>query len=366
MAFFDPRKEIIVRVEASFYQGLSAGLFQKTTKGIQPVHDISRSLTDTEKRYSQTEKDALAVKWAKNRFRIYLLGAPKFKIISSHKPLIPMFNKTSTKLPPRIEKWVMDMQDVDYELIYEPGKDAADPMDYLSRHPLPETETDDTEAVVKLIVENEYGIVLDRIRKATSEDILLQDVLSRMRLNDWEKHKKRPDLKPFFLIRHDLYTAHDLLYRSQQIVIPEKLQPAVIKATHNMGHFGRTKTKQMLRAKYWFPLLNGMVEDAIKRCYECQITTKEHKQEPVISSEIPETEWHMVSVDFGGPYPDGHYNLVVIDKRSRFPVVEHTTSTSAKVVIERLNRMFASYGIPERIESDNGPPFNSMEFANFA
>ena len=45
-------------------------------------------------------------------------------------------------------------------------------------------------------------------------------------------------------------------------------------------------------------------------------------------SKIPETAWHMLSVDFGRPYPDGHYNLVVIDKRTRFPVVEQTTSTS--------------------------------------
>ena len=52
------------------------------------------------------------------------------------------------------------MQDVDYELIYEPGKDAADPMDYLLRHPLPESETDDTEMTIKMIVNNEHGVVL--------------------------------------------------------------------------------------------------------------------------------------------------------------------------------------------------------------
>ena len=84
MAFFNPRKPIIVRTEASFHEGLSAGLFQNTSKGLQPVHYISRSMTQAEIRYSQTEKDALAVKWAKTRFSKYLLGAPKFKIITSH------------------------------------------------------------------------------------------------------------------------------------------------------------------------------------------------------------------------------------------------------------------------------------------
>jgi hypothetical protein len=52
--------------------------------------------------------------------------AKKFKIITAEKPLILMFNKANIKLPPRIETWVMDMQDVDLEIIYEPGKDEAD------------------------------------------------------------------------------------------------------------------------------------------------------------------------------------------------------------------------------------------------
>ena len=60
---------------------------------------------------------------------MYLLGAPRFKIINAHKPVLPMFNKPTAKLPPHIEIWVMDMQDVDFGLVYEPGKDDADPMD---------------------------------------------------------------------------------------------------------------------------------------------------------------------------------------------------------------------------------------------
>ena len=61
-------------------------------------------MTETEKRYSQTEKDALAIKWAKERLKSYLLGAPKFRIVTSHKPLLPLFNKARAKTPPRIEK----------------------------------------------------------------------------------------------------------------------------------------------------------------------------------------------------------------------------------------------------------------------
>ena len=73
-------------------------------------------MTDTEKQDSQMEKDALSELWAKNRFSIYLLGALKFKIITAHEPLLPLFNKAVMRLPPRIEKWVMGMQDVQANL----------------------------------------------------------------------------------------------------------------------------------------------------------------------------------------------------------------------------------------------------------
>ena len=140
MAFFDPSKRIILRTEASFNEGLSSALLQKTDRGIQPVHLISRTMTETEKRYSQTEKDALAIKLAKQRSRIYLLGTPRFRIMTVHKPLpIPLFNKVKAKVNPRIEKWILEKLDVDYELMNEPGKDEADLSDFFSRHPLPET-----------------------------------------------------------------------------------------------------------------------------------------------------------------------------------------------------------------------------------
>ena len=148
IAFFDPSKPIILRTEASFNKGLSAAWLQKTDRHIQPVHFISGTMSETEKRYSQTEKDALAIKWAKERLRIYLLGAPRFRIMTTHKPLKPLFNKVKAKVPPRIEKWIMEMQNVDYEFVYEPGKDEMDPLDFLSRHPLPETSDDKTKKII--------------------------------------------------------------------------------------------------------------------------------------------------------------------------------------------------------------------------
>ena len=49
-----------------------------------------------------------------------------------------------------------------------------------------------------------------------------------------------------------------------------------------------TMRKQMLRAKYWFPDMNKMTERVVENCYECQLTGKQHRQEPVKMTQIPE------------------------------------------------------------------------------
>jgi len=58
------------------------------------------------------------------------------------------------------------------------------------------------------------------------------------------------------------------------------------------------------------------------------VTTKQHQKEPIKSTEILKKPWDIVPVDFTGPYPDGHYNLLAIDKRTRYPDVGRTHSTA--------------------------------------
>lgn len=101
---------------------------------------------------------------------MYLLGAPRFTIFTVHKPLLALFNKGTAKLPPRIGKWVTDMQNVKFEMKYEPGKDESDPLDFLYRYPLPFMGNKDTEKVLKTTILPENAVVLDRIKEETGRD----------------------------------------------------------------------------------------------------------------------------------------------------------------------------------------------------
>lgn len=91
-------------------------------------------------------------------------------------------------------------------------------------------------------------------------------------------------------------------------------------------------------------------------------------REPLNMSELPKGPWEEVSADFCGPIPgtEDEYLLVIVDDYSRYPVVETVKSTSAHSVIPVFDKVFAMFGIPKIVKTDNGPPFNSSKFLDFA
>ena len=86
LALYNPQAETKVSADASSF-GLGAVLLQLDGQLWRPVAYASRSLSYTERRYSQIEKEALATTWACEKFSTYVLGRP-FLIESDHKPLV--------------------------------------------------------------------------------------------------------------------------------------------------------------------------------------------------------------------------------------------------------------------------------------
>ena len=80
----------------------------------------------------------------------------------------------------------------------------------------------------------------------------------------------------------------------------------------------------------------------------------------------PQAPWQNHSADTYGPLPLGDMLLVVIDEYYRDPEVEIVLSTSANNVISKLDCLLSTNGIPTEIKTDNGLPFQSNLFAQFA
>jgi hypothetical protein len=103
MAYFDQNKHTELTTDASPW-GLSAILSQRMpgTNDQKVVAYISRSLSEVERRYSQTEHEALAIVWAMERLHLYLHGA-KFTLYTDCKPIEMILSNPKSKPPARIE-----------------------------------------------------------------------------------------------------------------------------------------------------------------------------------------------------------------------------------------------------------------------
>lgn len=114
------------------YVGVSAILKNKDKNDEKVLAYASRALTNVEKRFSQTEKKALAIIWGVEHFHMYLYGH-EFTLITNYKPLEVINGKCNSRPSARIERWVLRLQTYSFKVIYKPGK--HNPADYLSRHP---------------------------------------------------------------------------------------------------------------------------------------------------------------------------------------------------------------------------------------
>ena len=139
LALFNQTRETIVSADASSY-GLGAVLLQRQQDGeLKPISYISRSLTPTEQRYAQIEKEALAFTWACERFADFLLGM-EFHIHTNHKPLVPLFgSKNLDELPIRVQRFRLRYR---FTISHVPGA-SLKVADALSRAPCSEAQPAD-------------------------------------------------------------------------------------------------------------------------------------------------------------------------------------------------------------------------------
>ena len=357
MVYFDPHKHTEVLVDASPV-GVSAILTQEG----KVVCYASRALTDVEQRYSQTDREMLAVVYGVEHYHLYLF-ASEFRVITDHKPLLGIVN-SQKPASARMERWRLRLMPYQFTLEYRPGK--SNPADYMSRHPCTKPSRDNAaEAYIAYISQHAVpkAMSINEVKCATQTCPILQQVMIAIQSGRWWGS---PDLSPYVRFRDEFSIIDGVILRDHRLVIPSSLQHRVVDIAHQ-SHQGIVKTKQLIREKVWFPGIDKLVEQVVKSCIPCQVSLPgPNKREPVSTTTLPSEPWSEIAVDFAGPFPSGHYMLVVVDEHSRFPEVEIIHSTSAKAVIPRLNAIFSRQGYPKIVKSDNGPPFQGQEFAEFA
>ena len=188
MSYYNQNAETNIIVDGSPF-GLGAILNQKQSDGnFKPVAYASRTLSPIERRYSQTEREALSVYWAIKRFNMYLYGMC-FGVYTDHKPLERMFTSVH-EAPARIQKWVLDLQQHEFVVKYLPGHLKA--ADILSRSPGAESYENDyesTEQCVCYVAQNAVpkAMTIAEIQEASEKDKTICKIRKCMEKNKWTK-----------------------------------------------------------------------------------------------------------------------------------------------------------------------------------
>jgi len=203
LTLYNPLAPTKVCADASSY-GLGAVLMQKSDSQWKPVAYASRSMTETEKRYAQIEKEALATTWACEKFSTYILGM-RFLIETDHKPLVPLLGtKHLDSLPPRILRFRLRLARFNYSILHVPGK-LLYTADTLSRAPSTSTQNDvrlqeEAEAVMELYVAHLPASTerLDEYRRAQAKDHICWSVMIKCCRNGWPEKNIEAAIKPYW------------------------------------------------------------------------------------------------------------------------------------------------------------------------
>ena len=367
LTLYDPTKASKVSADASAY-GLGAVLLQQNDPGNwQPVAYASRSMSDTERRYAQIEKEALASTWACEKFSMYILGK-RFLLETDHKPLVPLFSsKNLDSLPPRILRFRLRMDRFDFSIEHVPGK-LLYTADTLSRAPMPSTCDQAPEELAELAIDatvSHLPMSRDRLLRYQLEqnaDPLCSLVIKYCR-TEWPGKKQINEaLAPYWEARGNLTLHGNLLLHGSRIVVPAAMQHDTLAKIHT-GHQGIEKCRLRARTSVWWPGVSSRIEKLVKNCPHCVKETTPRK-EPLMPTALPEYPWQKIGTDLFTL--DGNNYIITTDYFSRFPEITKLNSTTSASIISVLKSLFSRFGISEEVVSDNGPQYASHEFLEFA
>ena len=368
LTYFNPKLPLIVSCDASPV-GLGAVLAHKLPSGEEkPIAYASRTLSNSERNYSQIDKESLAIIFAVKHFHFFLYGKDRFTIYTDHKPLISLFGehaKLPTLVAARLQRWALTLSAYNYKIEHRTGANNGN-ADALSRKPLVQTnlnaQIDGTINNVLNIETIPFNVTYDEMVRETRKDRILSVVYDC--LLKGRELPQSAEFLPYQRVKDQLNIDKECVLKANRVIVPVKLKDKVMQMLHS-EHMGISKTKNLARYYVWWPKIDEDIENLVKSCEPCQLNRNDPEKHSSHSWQYPSNPWERIHIDFCGPFRN-HMYLIVVDAYSKWPeVIRMSSSTSTSETIKVLLSLFARHGLPDKLVSDNGPQFTSDEFKEF-
>lgn len=371
LAHYDPNAPAVLTVDASS-TGLGCVLSIIDSEGAErPVSFASRTLSLAERNYSQIDKEATAIVFGVKKYHQYLYGR-HFTIKCDHKPLLSIFG--SRKGIPvfaagRLQRYALFLSGYTFDIKYVKSEENS--ADALSRLPLNVKHKDVTNdelawvgTYLHCIKESSVPIDCEQVKVETQKDKLLKKVYNFV-MYGWPNFLSGEDrdLQAFYQRRDELTVEMGVIMWGYRVVVPKSLQEFILKELH-VSHMGIVKMKGVARSYVYWPNIDSDIESIANSCSSCLMERPRPAKAELHVWHYPRKPWERLHLDFLGPIKGKMY-LIIIDAHSKWLEVFETASTAAHLAIDNLRSLFARFGLPLVVVSDNGPPFNSAEFQRF-
>lgn len=339
LKIFDSHAETELHTDAS-QEGYGAVLLQKCVEDGQwhPVYFLSKQTNPSEKKYHSYELEMLAIVYAFQKLRVYLLGLSVL-VVTDCVAIKSTVEKTN--VVPRIARWVMQLEEFDYQVQHRAGSRMKH-VDALSR--------------VVMQVDNQ---TISIFRDCQNRDDKIVAIMKILETTDYEDYTVQSDV----LMR--------MVNGKNVLVVPCEMQMDIIRKVHENGHFSSKKVSEIIEQDYFIPKLRAKIETIVNNCVPCILAERKRgKREgflrPIPKEDSPLQTYH---IDFLGPLElttkKYKHLFVVVDAFSKFVWLYATKSTTAAEVITCLEKQQQTFGNPKRIISDRGSAFTSNLFVEY-
>ncbi|CAM8997996.1 unnamed protein product [Rhodiola kirilowii] len=349
--------------DASDY-AIGAVLGQRIEKKLHVIYYVSKVLDGAQINYTTTEKELLAVVYAFEKFRPYLV-ATKTIVYTDHAAIKYLMAKKDAK--PRLIRWVLLLQEFDIEIRDKKGVENV-VADHLSRVELYDSKWFSAPIQDSFVGEYLMSAEDDAPWYADFVNYLTCNILPEG-LNYNQKSKFLHDVSRYYWDDPFLYKlCSDGVYRT---CVPKEDFKEIIACCHSSsygGHGSASKTtSKILQSGFYWPSMFKDTYEFVKACNECQRMGNIARREEMPQKGILEVEiFDVWGVDFMGPLPSSQGNsfiLVAVDYVSKWVEAIASPSCDAKVVIRMFKKIiFPRFGMPKAVISDNGSHFKEKRF----